>query len=554
MLKKSPLRLSIASITLAMLAGMVPHAHALDLIITVHKGDTLLGLCRKYLEVPAKCRQVARLNQLRNPDLITPGQKLAVPVDLLKSAPVAGVVTFLKGNVVHESPGRGERRPLLVKDEVREGGRIFTDKESSVEIAYEDGTSFLLRPDSNLSLVRSRRFVDSGILRDFFLQAGEIINKIQRATGQEQRYNIRTPSAVAGTRGTTFKVAVDPAETTRSGVLQGTIDVSAMEQTVSVAEGEGTLAHKGSPPLPPRRLLTPPIPAELHKSYRTDPFQIRFAGVEKAASFRVMLTRDAGMKDVIREAVIKPGEPYVVMGIPDGAYWMQALSIDELGLEGAFSAPVPVEVRVNPLPPNILAPADGSALRDHDVSFQWLKVGDAAGYHLQVARDKEFADKLVDLKNGGEVASVVGGLAVGSYFFRLSSVATDGYEGEWSNTLGFTVVPPPPTPDLEKPVGGEKEIRVRVRESASGLTYHFQIAKDPGFAGIFIDETVKSPELVFPRPDEPGTYYVRSRCSDAMGYSGAFSPPQSFELKRSFPYGLVGAGLGAVGVVLLILL
>jgi len=133
-------------------------------------------------------------------------------------------------------------------------------------------------------------------------------------------------------------------------------------------------------------------------------------------------------------------------------------------------------------------------------------------------------------------------------------VAADGYEGEWSNTLGFTIIPPPPTPDLEKPIGGEKEIRVRVRESASGLTYHFQVAKDPGFAGIFIDETVKSPELVFPRPDEPGTYYVRSRCSDAMGYSGAFSPPQSFELKRSFPYGLVGAGLGAVGIVLLILL
>ena len=540
---------------LAMLVGMTPSAHAVDLhVIAVHKGDTLLDLCREYLEAPANCRHIARLNRLRNPDLIMPGQAIAMPVDYLKSSPVTGVVTFLKGNVVHESPGRGERRPLLVKDAVREGGRIFTDRESSVEIAYDDGTSFFLRPESSLSLVRSRRFVDSQLLRYFFLQTGEMINRIQRATGQEQRYNILTPSAVAGTRGTIFRVAVDPSETTRSGVLQGRIDVTAMEQNVSVDEGEGTLIRKGSPPLPPRRLLMPPIPSELQKNYRTDPFQILFAGVEKAALFRVMLTRDAEMKDVIKEAVIKPGEPFIVMGIPDGTYWMQALSIDELGLEGAFSAPVPVVVRVNPLPPNIREPADGTILREKDVSFQWLKVGDASGYHLQIARDKEFADKLVDLQNIGEVNSIVRGLAVGSYFFRLSSVAADEYEGEWSNTLSFTIVPPPPTPDLENPVSGEKEIRIRVRESVPGLTYHFQVSKDPGFAGLLIDETVKSPELVFTRPDEPGTYYVRSRCSDAKGYSGAFSPPQSFEIKRSFPYGFVGAGLGALGIVLLILL
>ena len=142
---RGPLQFFIAGITLAVLAGTASTAHALDLIVTVQKGDTLLGLCRKHLEVPAKCRLVVRLNRLRNPDLITPGQKLAVPIDLLKSAPVSGVVTFVKGSVVHESLGRGERRPLLVNDAVGEGGRIVTDKESSVEIAYEDGTSFLLR-------------------------------------------------------------------------------------------------------------------------------------------------------------------------------------------------------------------------------------------------------------------------------------------------------------------------------------------------------------------------------------------------------------------------
>ena len=45
------------------------------------------------------------------------------------------------------------------------------------------------------------------------------------------------------------------------------------------------------------------------------------------------------------------------------------------------------------LPPIVREPADGTILREKDISFQWLKVGDASGYHLQIARDKEFADK-----------------------------------------------------------------------------------------------------------------------------------------------------------------
>jgi hypothetical protein len=546
-----------AALILSMLLATSSGAYGSDLhVVKVHKGDTLLELCHRYLESPGQCRRVARLNRLRNPDLILPGQELVMPAELLKSTPVAGLVSFIKGTVVQESPGQGARQPLLANAPVQQGMRIYTGKESSVEITYDDGTSFYLRPESSLSLVRSRKLVDSSMVRDFFLHTGEIINRIRRATGEEQRYNIRTPSAVAGARGTVYKVAVDPAETTRSGVLQGKIAVSAMEQTVTVKEGEGSVTPKGSPPLPPRRLLPPPVPSQLQQIYRSDSFQIRVSGVEEAAAMRVMLTRDAGMKDVVREGVIKPGDPFDVTGLADGIYWLQALSIDQVGIEGAFSPPVTMEVRANPLPPNVQEPADGSSFTPGDVSFQWLKVADAAEYHLQVGRDSNFSDRVVDLKSA-EVNAVAKGLDPGNFFFRLSSVAADGYQGEWSNTLGFKVTPPPPpppTPGLEPPVTDKKEMRIRVREAFPGLTYHFQVAKNLQFAPLLLDETRDGPELVFPRPEEPGVYYVRSRCGDSKGKYGAFSTPQSFEIKRSFPYGYFGAGLGAVGVVLLLLL
>jgi hypothetical protein len=557
MLAAALLRLVVAGFTVVWLAGTVSAAENSDLhVIAVQKGDTLLDLCSRYLDNPSNCRRIARLNRLRNPDRILPGQELVMPESLMKSTPLVGIVSFMKGTVVQEQAGQGERRPLLANAGVQQGMRIFTGKESSVEISYDDGTSFYLRPQSSLSVERSRRLIDSRTVREFFLQTGEIVNKIKRATGQEQRYNIRTPSAVAGTRGTTFKVEVDPAETTRSSVLQGKIGVTAMERTVTVDEGEGTVAPKGSPPLPPRRLLPAPVPSQLESTYRSDTFRLEFAGPEKAASLRVMLTRDFAMKDVIREAVVKPGEPFSVTAITDGTYYLQALSIDDLGLEGPFSTPVPIEVRANPVAPNVQAPPNGADLMENEVSFQWLKVPDAASYHLEVAHDKEFSQKVVDLKSD-DVSADAKGLAVGTYHFRLASVAADGYQGQWSNTLGFNVVsppPPPPTPDLEKPVSGKKEMRIRVREAVPGLKYHFQVAKEPEFGALLLDETRNGPELVFPCPTEPGIYYVRSRSSDASGKYGSFSSPQSFEIKSSFPYAWMGAGLGAVGIVLLILL
>ena len=47
--------------------------------ILVQEGDTLIDICEKYLEIPSKWREIARLNQLDNPDLIYPGTKLTIP-------------------------------------------------------------------------------------------------------------------------------------------------------------------------------------------------------------------------------------------------------------------------------------------------------------------------------------------------------------------------------------------------------------------------------------------------------------------------------------------
>ncbi|RNC69880.1 MAG: LysM peptidoglycan-binding domain-containing protein [Desulfuromonadales bacterium] len=520
--------------------------------LTVVRGDTLWDLCRRHLEEPRSCQEVYRVNRLANPDLIRPGQHLKVPAVLLRGVPEDGTVTFVKGEVsLLPAGGEGGRRPL-VDDRLKEGERLVTGADGIVEVAFADGTSLLVRGNSSLTIVRSRDKGGVWFLRELYLKAGRVLSRIRNATGRGQRFNIRTPAAVAGARGTEFRVAAAEDGLTRSEVLEGTVAVAGGGREMLVHEGEGTLARKGAPPLPPVPLLPPPAPADLLPVYRSEPLRLRFSAVPEAVSYRVMFSRDPAMKDLVREEVILPPAAFEVKGVEDGAYHLQVLSIDRHGLEGTPSAAVPVKVRTNPRPPLVQSPRDGAELRENSTTVQWLRVGDAKGYRLQVDREGTFTAPLIDELISGKTERRLGGLQVGGYRFRIASVAEDGFEGEWSDPLAFVVVPPPPVPVAEKPEADRDHVRFRVRSAGSGFTYRFQVARDGAFAQMIHDVTPGGPELVIPRPAEPGTYHVRTKTVDAKGYESSFSSPQSFEIPQEIPYGTLGVIGAVLGLIILL--
>ena len=72
---------------------------------SVVRGDTLIGICTKYLEYPGKWREIANINGMRNPERIHPGQVVRIPVRLLRGIPLEGEVTFKKGDVRSQTVG-----------------------------------------------------------------------------------------------------------------------------------------------------------------------------------------------------------------------------------------------------------------------------------------------------------------------------------------------------------------------------------------------------------------------------------------------------------------
>jgi hypothetical protein len=506
---------------------------------SVVRGDTLIGICTQHLEYPKKWREIAKINGMRNPERIYPGQVVHIPVRLLRGIPLEGEVTFKKGDVESQTI-EGEWIPLELGGRIPQGTMIRVGEGSAVEVTYEDVGSFFLRPHSELGIAASRRKGVSCIVSDFFLKIGKAIMRVKGITGYESRYKVQTPSSVTSTRGTEFRVGVDREETTRTEVLKGPVKVEARGQRVDLMDEEGTLAEKGNPPIAPRKLLAPPVPLEMKPFYKSMPLRFGFTGVSGASALRVMLATDREAKDVLRETVMKPSETFDILGLDDGTYYLLSQGIDDLGLEGPLSEPYTVRVRVNPQAPYVRSPGEGDEIRNRSVEFGWLKVRDAARYHFQLAEDEEFSFIKEERDDVRDETYNAGGLDYKTYFFRVSSIAEDGYEGAWSDAVRFTLVPPPPSPPLEKPEIGKDMVRLKWKDLGDGVTYHFQMARDEEFREILFEERLAKAEVTLQRPKEGGTYYVRTSAINKGGYEGDFSPPQGFEIKRTFPYTLLG--------------
>ena len=119
--------------------------------------------------------------------------------------------------------------------------------------------------------------------------------------------------------------------------------------------------------------------------------------------------------------------------------------------------------------------------------------------------------------------------------------------------MSFEIIPPPPSPPVEKPEMGKEKIHIRWRNLGENIKYHFQMAKDETFNEIIIDSVLDSSEVTLQKPQEAGSFYVRSSAIDSEGYEGSFSTPQSFEIKEEFPYLLFGGGILTTLLLLLLL-
>jgi len=156
---------------------------------------------------------------------------------LLASPAIAVSVT---GNV-HVDTGAAQY-PLYRFDEVEQGWAVVTQDDSSVELRFASGS--LLRLGSNTHInITELEYKKSVANRkeSMRLVVGRLWAKVSRLFGDDSHFQVKTPNAVAGIRGTTFVIESFPSGEEFYTLIEGEMVVD-IGGSISVLNTPGATA------------------------------------------------------------------------------------------------------------------------------------------------------------------------------------------------------------------------------------------------------------------------------------------------------------------------
>lgn len=533
-----------AAVALALAAPVA--AGAQDLNHTVVAGDSLYTLAQRYLDDPRQWRRLQTLNRVADPLRLRPGSVLVIPGAMLRPQPASAEVLHVAGPVSTRDEGAtpGTSATPAVGQRLAEGTRVTVGDGGYLSLRLADGSIVRLPSGSAARLRELRHAPASGASEaSVELERGRVDSTVAPLATPRSRFEVRTPLAVGGVRGTRFGVAVADDGDFIGDVTEGAVQVQRAAATTApaaaaaalVRAGEGTRVAPGVDAPRVTLLLGAPdlsgLPAVVEDiSFVTLPLPAA-AG---ARAWQVRVTPPGEPEQVLRNATFaQPSARWP--GLPDGRYQVAVRLLDERGIPGR-EAVREFEVNARPEAPLLREPREGSRLHGATLDLLCTEGLDVTGYRLQVARDRAFTDLVAQTADLPRCSHSLATPAPGAYFWRVAAVARDDQgrrdQGPFSPPAAFSIVALPPVPAAPSVQSGRGDgFAIEWAESAGGPWRHqMQIARDAGFTDRVRDLVLDAPRHAGAAP-EPGTYFLRVRQIDpASGLEGAWTAPQRFEI------------------------
>jgi hypothetical protein len=498
-----------------------------DVRYTIRPGDTLIGIANTQLADPSRWRDIKELNRVRNDRRLQPGATLRIPAEWLRHTEAGAVVEQVEGDT------RIDGRAAKAGERLSHGVRVETGERGSVALRFADGGVTVVQPQSAVQLDMLRTLPGSGAARTRLrLDAGRIENTVVPQRKPGALFEVQTPAAVAGVRGTRYRVG-DLQGDALTEVLEGEVRVGtgrSMTSHVDVKSGYGVRVAAGGEVAAPVALLAPPDLSTLPALQARPLVRLRIPPVTGADRYRAQVAPNASFHTVLQETVFT-GEEMRFAGLPDGEYALRVRAIDARGLEGIDSVRA-FRLKARPEPPFASAPADRSKVRGERVQFRWAAAAQAERYALQIAADPGFASivhEAAELRATGYTPDRA--FAPGRYFWRLASVRGDADQGPWGDPASFELLPAPAAPEAPT-IDNE---RLMLRWSAEpGQRFLLQMARDPRFEQMHAERTLEAPTIELRRPPA-GAYYVRVQATDPDGFVGPFTDTQRIDVPEPPP-------------------
>ncbi len=504
---------------------------AQEWMYSARPGDNLWNISEKYLKKGTRyTTRLQKLNGIQEPTKIPPGTRIRIPIKWLKYQPVPAIVLETQGKCEGISSAKG-RHELTPGQQLYTGDSVSTGKNSSMTLQFADGSKLLVQSETEIVLDTVSAYAKTGMVDTRLrLRRGYVDTGVKPKKGPGSRYEISTPSAVAAVRGTEFRVSAEAgSDLMRSEVIEGRVRVKSHGVNRTVKSGFGVYVKPGKTPSKVIKLLPPPDISGLPERLQYFPLRYSWPRLADASQYRVQVAPSALFNKLLVDQI--SFQPNVDLShLADGEYALRLRGIDDFGLEG-FNAVHPFTVDARPEAPMPLNPKNNGNIYEPMSRFWWSKPEGISRFRFQLASDSEFNRLLADKPNLDESEFIPEQpLAIGQYFWRVSSLDETGDEGPFTPVQTVNLKEKPAAPEGSEAGIGETEINFQWRGEPDAVKYKFQLSDDSDFEELMVDEYVSDTSYALPMEELSGTYYFRVSAVNADNVSGPFSKTQELEV------------------------
>jgi ferric-dicitrate binding protein FerR (iron transport regulator) len=267
------------------------------------------------------------------------------------------------GGLVQVLPvGDDAWRAALVGERFESGDRIRTAASATAVLAFFDGSTTWLEPETEVTLAAMSSRRDGGErTTSLFQWSGATFSRVRPLPDQDSRFEIETATALAAVRGTEFALRIQEDGATLVTVNEGAVRVTGGRATVEVGELEETAVEPGGDPEPPRPAAlpapTPELPVPERLPDPPTPTRTTAPPAPTATALQPEETKDPGLVEYERtpapvdsEITLQPFERTVLPHPIERTVTPVAVDIGK--------TPEPTAVIKTPAPAGTLVPVD----------------------------------------------------------------------------------------------------------------------------------------------------------------------------------------------------
>lgn len=161
---------------------------------------------------------------------------LSISCGTKKEPPMCGKVKFLTGTVFFNS------QPANLKSEACSETLVETKINSAVVIQFTDSAVITIKQNSKLHILKLKKADPHKTYVNIVQREGSTFSNVQR---NKSDYFIKTPTVVAGVRGTAFETSVTPNGNTEIKMLYGKVSLRRPQEKISRTGNEFTYVIAG---------------------------------------------------------------------------------------------------------------------------------------------------------------------------------------------------------------------------------------------------------------------------------------------------------------------